>query len=103
MLLASIFMDDRCVGIKQLGTNLNKSFHMLSFSLGFNCCDFVSWRAGSPHLRYHTISLYTFFFFTSLLECCSAAAVRVHTGGTVTVTHKGSEEVCSAVSPGVEF
>lgn len=35
--LASIFMGDRCVGIKQLGTKLEKSLHTLSSSLRFNC------------------------------------------------------------------
>lgn len=58
--LASIFMGDRCVGIKQLGTKLEKSLHTLSSSLRFNCFYLleVAKRAGSPYLLYHSVSLF---------------------------------------------
>lgn len=42
---------------------------------------------------------YYFFVLTISLIGVIQCAVKLRTGDTVTVTHKGSEDVCSAVSP----
>lgn len=99
-------MADRCVGIKQLGTKLEKSLHALSSSLRFNCYHFLRGFQGEQEVHTSFTSPFpisstspSYIITLRPEEYFSTFTVRVLRLLLFVIGCDLAKGVCSAVSP----